>query len=100
MEKLLTTIDNPWSPFTHWDEWYEYDESSGYHTCGLLARFAIVSDDLSDYDYEKAVEQAMNEIVKLNPLGIHRIINEKEKIDPIEVEKVQKKLEKFIEKKI
>lgn len=23
---LLTTIDNPYNPWTNWDQWYDYDQ--------------------------------------------------------------------------
>lgn len=76
---LLTTVDNPWNPFTHWDEWYEFDESKGYHTCSLLARLSITSDELSDGDYHLAVYQGMLDVLDINPFGMHRIFK---KSDP------------------
>ncbi len=32
MAVRLTTVDNPYDPFTQWDEWYAYDEGKGYAT--------------------------------------------------------------------
>lgn len=69
LNSMLTTVDNPYNPFTNYDEWYEYDVSHGYNTCSYLARIAKVSDELSDYDYSQTLEQAIDEIVKLNILG-------------------------------
>lgn len=69
---MLTTIDNPWDPFTHYDEWYQYDEHAGYHSTALLARVAITSDELSENDQLMAYEQAVDEIVRENVSGIHR----------------------------
>lgn len=71
-EYLLTTVDNPWNPFTNYDEWYEFDHSMGYDTPGLLGRIAKVSIDLSDADFELAIEQAIDEICELNVSGMHR----------------------------
>lgn len=68
---MLTTIDNPWSPFDHWDEWLAYDEAAGYHSSALLARVAVTSDELSDADYDLAIVQAIDEIVKENVSGVH-----------------------------
>src|SRR5512135_2602763 len=68
---MLTTLDNPYSPFTQFDEWYEFDTEKGYDTCNYLARVAKTSDDLSDEDEALAIEQAIDEIVKLNVLGIY-----------------------------
>ena len=70
-EYMLTTIDNPYNPFTHWDEWYTYDEASGYHTSGLLARVAITSDELSETDQNLSISYAIDEIIKENILGIY-----------------------------
>lgn len=71
---MLTTIDNPFNPFTQWDEWKRFDEDHGYFTCNYLARIAKVSGDLSDMEYEQAVDAAIDEIVKFNILGVYRKI--------------------------
>lgn len=71
-EHMLTTVDNPWNPFTNYDEWWAFDHDKGYDTPGFLARIANVSLDLSDADFELAIEQAIEEIVKLNVNGLYR----------------------------
>lgn len=73
---MLTTVDNPFNPFTHWDEWYEYDESSGYHTNAYLARITSTSDELSDSDNNLAIEYAIDEILKENITGLYRKVVE------------------------
>jgi len=73
---MLTTIDNPWNPFTHWDEWREYDESSGYYTLALLGRVVITSDEMSEADQDLAVSDAIDEIVKENVSGVHVKVTE------------------------
>lgn len=72
---MLTTVDNPYDPFTEWDEWFAFDEANGYHSCSLLARVAITSDDLSELDQELAIQQAIDEIVKENVSGMHRKVS-------------------------
>lgn len=72
IEHMLTTVDNPFDPFTHYDEWYAWDEASGYHTIAFLARVVLTSDDLSDSDQSLAIEYAIDEIVKENVLGLYR----------------------------
>lgn len=84
-EFMLTTIDNPYNPFTHWDEWFSFDESKGYATCGLLSRFTLTSDSLSDADQAVAHNQAIDEILELNPLGIHRKITRDDVIAPVQL---------------
>lgn len=72
---MLTTIDNPFNPFTQWDDWLRFDTDHKYFTCEYLARIAITSDDLSVADYAKAVENAINEIIELNILGIYKKVS-------------------------
>ena len=74
---MLTTTDNPFDPFTQWDEWKRFDEDMQYYTCEYLARIAKTSDDLSDADNESAIEDAINEIVSLNILGVYRKVFKK-----------------------
>jgi len=68
----LTTVDNPHDPFDEFPAWFAFDASSGYHTPDFLARILQDSDQLSDVDQELANEQAIDEIVKENVLGIYR----------------------------
>lgn len=75
---MLTTIDNPYSPVTHWDEWFAYDAERGYHTPDFLARVVITSDELSELDQDLALEDAIDEIIRENVLGIYK----KVPIDP------------------
>lgn len=69
---MLTTVDNPWSPFTNYDEWYQWDINAGYDTTGLLARIAIVSVETSDSDFELAIQNAIDEICEQNVSGMHQ----------------------------
>jgi hypothetical protein len=69
-EHMLTTVDNPNDPFTHFDEWYAWDEANGYHTTGYLARIVVTSDELSEADQNAAIEAAIDEIVEMNTLGV------------------------------
>jgi hypothetical protein len=77
---MLTTIDNPFSPFTEFTAWYGFDVSSGYHTSDFLARILTDSDDMSDPDIDLSIEQAIDEVVKFNVLGIYRKVVEGEPI--------------------
>ena len=71
---MLTTVDNPWNPFTHFDEWREYDESSGWQTLALLGRVVITSDEMSEADQDVAVLDAMQEIIQENVSGVHVLV--------------------------
>lgn len=72
MDSMLTTTDNPFDPFTQFEEWYAFDESKGHHTCGYLARITKSSDELSQEDEDLAIEAAIDEIVKFNVFGIYK----------------------------
>lgn len=71
---MLTTVDNPFHPFTQFNEWYTWDEMAGYHTTSLLARVARTSPDLSDADQDVVMEAAIEEIVRENVTGMHKKI--------------------------
>ena len=69
---MLTTVDNPFDPFTQWQEWFAWDEAAGYHTCSLLARVAVVNEELSDLELRLELQDAIDEIVRENVSGVHR----------------------------
>lgn len=91
MDRVLTTSDNPWNPFSHWDEWFEFDESFGYNTCGLLARYTVTSNELSEEDYDQAVLSGMLAILGDNPMGPYRIVAKDDifPYPPLEIEGIQ-----------
>jgi hypothetical protein len=68
---MLSTSDNPWSPWTHFKEWNTWDMQAGYHTLAYLARITVSSDEISDADQDLAVEDAIEEIIRLNINGMY-----------------------------
>lgn len=72
IEAMLTTIDNPYDPFTQYDEWHAHDMWLGHHTAEFLARRTVTSSELSEADYNLAIEQAIDEIVKNNVTGVFK----------------------------
>lgn len=73
-EHMLTTTDNPYNPATEFDQWLAFDTRAGYNTLGLLSRFLVTSDELSEADQSAAIEDAIDLVVELNPLGVHKKI--------------------------
>lgn len=63
----LTTADNPYNPFTQWDEWLAYDIAKGHYSFALLGRVARLSNGLSAEDNERATEDAIDEIIAMHP---------------------------------
>lgn len=72
VEHMLTTVDNPFDPFTQFDDWYAFDEAAGYRTTAFLGRVVRSSDELSEADQSLAIEVAIDEIVQENVLGLYR----------------------------
>jgi hypothetical protein len=70
VEYMLTTVDNPFDPFTMFDEWLEYDTRMGYNSAAFLDRIAKVSYEMSEPDQLMAVQDAINEIVNENVSGM------------------------------
>jgi hypothetical protein len=77
-ESMLTTIDNPFNPFTQYEDWFAYDTRVGHNTAQFLARIVISSDELSDEDQSVAIEHAIDEIVKENVSGLYRKVTQTE----------------------
>ena len=69
---MITTVDNPFDPNTHFDDWHAWDVKAGYHTTAFLARVIITSSEISDLDQDQAYKQAVDEIVKYNVLGLYK----------------------------
>ena len=68
----ITTTDNPYDPFDQFNEWFVYDVTKGYNSCGLLARVSKTSDAFSDYENTKEIEAAIDEIIANDFLGIYK----------------------------
>lgn len=69
-ETMLTTIDNPFDPFEQFTSWFLFDIEKGYNTCGKLMRIAKVSDDMSQEEYNSAIDEAIDTIIKNDFLDI------------------------------
>ena len=71
-ECRLTTIDNPYDPFTQFDSWFMFDIEKGYNTCGYLGRIARTSDQFTDEENDEEIERAIDEIIKYDFMNIYR----------------------------
>lgn len=68
----LTTIDNPFDPFTQFHDWFRFDVEKGYYTCSYLGRIAMTSNLLTDYENTLEIERAIDEIIKLDFRKIYK----------------------------
>lgn len=73
---MLSTSDNPWNPWTHFNEWLAWDMDAGYFTLPYLDRITMSSDALSDADQDADVEMAIEEIVRMNITGTYIAVPE------------------------
>lgn len=69
---MLTTVDNPFDPFTQFDDWNAFDMLKGYNTLSYMARIVRFSDELSEADQALAIEEGIDAIVTENPLGLYK----------------------------
>ena len=76
-ETMLTTIDNPFNPFTQFKEWFLFDVEKGYNTCAYLARIVDLSEDFSQKEVDEEIERAIDEIIMINPLPIYKKVYKK-----------------------
>lgn len=70
---MLSTIDNPFDPYdeSQYADWKRFDEDHGYNCESLLARVCVSSESISDEENAKAIEEAIDSIVKLNITGMY-----------------------------
>lgn len=78
-EVMLTTFDNPYSPFDEYEKWEEFDMlERNYNTNEYLARIESMLEHSLNIDEEEAFSLAIDEIERLNVLGIYMKITRKE----------------------
>ena len=68
-ERMLTTDDNPYDPFTEWEAWDQYDRQMGYHTTACLARLVRDSHELPDAVRSQAIEDAIDDFLEVIVTG-------------------------------
>ena len=69
---MLTTFDNPYSPFEQFTSWFLFDMEKGYDSCAYLGRIARTSDQLSEEENDLEVERAIDEIIKYDFMNIYK----------------------------
>lgn len=62
---MLTTIDNPFSPFTQFSEWLNFDREKGYDTCQLLARVSRSTSNMGIKHELQQINDGMDEIIEV-----------------------------------
>jgi hypothetical protein len=65
----LTTVDNPYNPFTEFFKWFDYDTKAGYNTCNRIASITYTSPGLTDAEVNELAEATMDDIIKTGAFG-------------------------------
>lgn len=74
----LTTVDNPFNPFTQFDQWFRFDSDKGYNSSQYLDRIARTSAQLSEAENDAEIERAIDEIIKYDVLDVYKKVYESE----------------------
>lgn len=71
-ECRLTTIDNPYDPFSQFNHWFLFDCEKGYYSCSYVARIARIAEAMTEDEQNQEIENAIDEIIRLDFLGIYK----------------------------
>ncbi len=85
VETFITTFDNPFDPFTDFNEWCSYDCQLGYNTCALIDRVYnafVETNNLDEVEIEQLRVESMKRIVALMP-NVYRLIVKETFVDSI-----------------
>lgn len=75
---FLTTVDNPWNPFTEFADWYTWDIKYKHYTLNKLATIAenLANEELSESSQDDAMTAAMDDLLKRDKIGLYRAVYE------------------------
>ena len=68
----LTTIDNPYNPFTQFLKWFLFDTEKGYNSCGYLARIARTSEQFTEEENNQEIERSIDEIIANDFMNVYK----------------------------
>jgi hypothetical protein len=74
----ITTIDNPFDPFSQFDSWYAFDVEKGYYTCSRIARLANFTDEMTDIERDNENEKAIDKLIEIDVLDIYKKVVQEE----------------------
>ncbi len=83
-EIMITTHDNPYDPFTQFDDWYNFDRLKGYYSWEFVDRIAKTSEKMTEEEKMNATNDAIIEIVSYQP-ETYKVVRKKVNVDEIEL---------------
>lgn len=86
-DSFITTTDNPYDPFTHFDDWYLFDCEKGYFTMNLVNRMIQVHypNDIEAESNEEILLEIFKRIVS-QFTDLYKIIYEDVEIETIDID--------------
>ena len=75
---MVTTIDNPYNPFTRYRKWREHDDSHCYHTEEWIYVLSKTSNDLLPEERDEQIDFGVDRLLMLDPYGLHVKVYENE----------------------
>ena len=68
---MLSTVDNPYDPYSNFSRWFIYDTLHGYNSCGRLANEYRGSDAMTDTEADAEIEKAIDSVIRLDFMNIY-----------------------------
>ena len=79
-EMMITTVDNPFDPFTEFQDWYNYDCLKQYCTYNYLDRIVNITKEMSKKEVDEAYDLGMKQIVSYNP-ELYKLVFKEVQVD-------------------
>ena len=73
---MLSTTDNPFNPWTHYDQWFDWDTSRGYNTASYLATVVQLINANGRVSDDDALALAIDDILEFNITGNYVLVPE------------------------
>ena len=77
---MLSTTDNPFNPWTHYDQWFEWDTSRGYNTASYLATVVQLINANGRVSDDDALALAIDDILEFNITGNYVLVPEPKEV--------------------
>lgn len=77
---MLSTTDNPFNPWTHYDQWFDWDTSRGYNTASYLATVVQLINANGRVSDDDALALAIDDILEFNITGNYLLVPEPKEI--------------------
>ena len=77
---MLSTTDNPFNPWTHYDQWFDWDTSRGYNTASYLATIVQIINANGRVSDDEALALAIDDILEFNITGNYVLVPEPKEV--------------------